>query len=85
MNDHLKSLILKRQKTFHNGGTDSGLYKFYKNAVNRGRISSVGRTLDCRAGGLGFDSRDRTNTQGRMTSKMAVPSPVGDVKNSVPN
>ena len=29
---------------------------------NRGRISSVGRTLDCRAAGRGFDSRGRTNT-----------------------
>ena len=32
--------------------------------ANRGRISSVGRALDCRAGGRGFDSRGRTNTQG---------------------
>jgi len=31
---------------------------------NRGRISSVGRALDCRAVGRGFDSLDRTNTQG---------------------
>ena len=35
----------------------------------RGRTSSVGRkivgrALDCGAGGRGFDSRDRTNTQG---------------------
>ena len=30
----------------------------------RGRISSVGRALDCRAGGHGFGSRARTNTQG---------------------
>ena len=29
---------------------------------DRGRISSVGRALDCRAGGRGFDSRGRTNT-----------------------
>ena len=39
---------------------------------NRGRISSVGRALDCRAGGRGFNSRDRTNTQGlafEMTEK----------------
>ena len=33
-------------------------------SFNRGKISSVGRALDCRAGGRGFDSRDRTNTQG---------------------
>ena len=73
----------------------------------RGRISSVGRALDCRAGGRGFDSRGRTITQGlKMTEKwryflctasgetfawlgwprkMAVPSPLGDVKYSVPN
>ena len=31
---------------------------------NRGRISSVGRALDCRAGGRGLDSLDRTNTEG---------------------
>ena len=30
----------------------------------RGRISSVGRALDRRAGDRRFDSRDRTNTQG---------------------
>ena len=38
---------------------------------NRVRISSVGRVLDCRAGGRGFDSRGRTNTQGlKITEKM---------------
>ena len=74
---------------------------------NRGRISSVGRAFDCRAGGRGFDSRGRTITQGlKMTEKwryflctasgetfawlgwprkMAVPSPLGEVKYSVPN
>ena len=26
--------------------------------------SSIGRALDCKAGGRGFDSRGRTNTQG---------------------
>ena len=31
---------------------------------HRGRISSVDRALYCRAGGRGFDSRGRTNTQG---------------------
>ena len=36
----------------------------------RGRISSVDRALDCRAGGGGFDSRGRTNTQGlKITEK----------------
>ena len=30
----------------------------------RGRIISVGRALDRRAGGRGFDSQDRINTQG---------------------
>ena len=34
------------------------------------RISSVGRALACKAGGRGFDSRDRTNTQGlKITRK----------------
>ena len=37
---------------------------------NSGRISSVGRVLDCRAGSRGFDSRDWTNTHGlKMTEK----------------
>ena len=36
----------------------------------RGRISSVGRAFDCRAGGRGFDTRGRTITQGlKMTEK----------------
>ena len=34
INDHLKSL-----KTFHEGGTESTLYKFYRNAVNRAKKS----------------------------------------------
>ena len=38
--------------------------------TNHGRISSVGRALDCRAGGRGFNSRGRTNTQGlKITEK----------------
>ena len=37
---------------------------------NRGKISSVGRALDCRAGGRGFNSRGRTNIQGlKITEK----------------
>ena len=37
---------------------------------NRSGISSVGRALDCRAGGIGFDSRDRTKTGGlKITEK----------------
>ena len=31
--------------------------------ARKNRISSVGRALDCGAGGHGFDSRGRTNTQ----------------------
>ena len=31
---------------------------------DRGRTSSVGGALDCRAGGRGFDFRGRTDTQG---------------------
>ena len=37
---------------------------FVLKTTSDGRISSVGRALDCRAGGRGFDSRDQTNTQG---------------------
>ena len=33
-------------------------------AFNLRRISTVGRALDCSAGGRGFDSRGRANTQG---------------------
>ena len=51
---------------------DSTLNKTNKE-FNRGMISSVGRALDCRAGGRGFDSRDRTNAQGlKITEKMKV-------------
>ena len=66
-------------------------YQFLRNV-------SVGRALDCRTGGRGFDSRGRTNTR-KVTEKwrywtfawlgwsrkMAVPSPLGDVKYSVHN
>ena len=36
---------------------------FFFFSHHRGRISSVGRGLDCRAGVFGFVSRDGTNTQ----------------------
>ena len=42
----------------------------YEKCKIKGRISSVGRALDCRAGGRGFNSRGRTNTQGlKITEK----------------
>ena len=37
MNNHLKSLILKRQQAFHKQGADSQQFRFYRNAVNRKR------------------------------------------------
>ena len=37
MTQHLKSLILKRQKAFHRNGAESTHYKFYRNVVNRER------------------------------------------------
>ena len=40
----------------------------------RGRISSVGRALDCKAEGRGFDSRGRTNTQGLKITENRVPN-----------
>ena len=42
----------------------------FRPGFNRGRISSVGRAFDYRAGGRGFDSWGRTITQGlKMTEK----------------
>ena len=35
MTSELKSLILKRQRAFHEHGTESVQFKFYRNAVNR--------------------------------------------------
>ena len=47
-----------------------GLFCNYILKLVIGRISSVGRAFDCRAGGRGFDSRGRTITQGlKMTEK----------------
>ena len=37
MTQHLKSLILKRQKAFHDHGAASSQNKFYRNIVNRER------------------------------------------------
>ena len=61
-----------------NGGMGTESQLFLKNPANKlslsklsgSRISSVGRALDCRAGGREVDSRDRTNTEGlKMTEK----------------
>ena len=42
-----------------------------------GRISSVGRALDCRAGGCRLNFRGRTNTQGlKITKKWRYSSPL---------
>ena len=44
------------------------VYSYYNK--KRGRISSVGRAIDCGAGGREFDSRGRSNTQGhKITEK----------------
>ena len=44
--------------------------KKISNSFHRRGISSVGRALDCREGGRGFDCRGRTNTQGlKITEK----------------
>ena len=48
------------------GGKTPSLYEVDPIKI---RISSVGRALDCRAGGRRFDSRDRTNTQGLKITK----------------
>ena len=37
MTQHLKSLILKRQKAFHRNGAEFPQYTFYRNVVNRER------------------------------------------------
>ena len=44
MAQHLKSLILKRQKAFHEHGIKSAQFKFYHNAVkseNHVKLSSL--------------------------------------------
>ena len=41
--------------------------KSLRHSENRGRISSVGQALDCRAGGREFDSPGQTNTQDKLT------------------
>ena len=43
---------------------------FSSNKSYQGRISSVGRALDCKAGGRGFESRGQTISQGpKITEK----------------
>ena len=39
MTDNVKSLIIKRQKAFHEHGGESPQYKFYRNTVNREKKS----------------------------------------------
>ena len=47
-----------------------GFKELTATVLNCGRISSVGRALDCRAGGGRFDSRSRTNAPGlKITAK----------------
>ena len=46
------------------------VFFFLRKYIYRGRVSLVGRAFECRAGGRGFDSRGRTNTQGlKITEK----------------
>lgn len=42
MTQHLKGLILKRQKAFHTHGAESAQYKFFRNIVNRERKKCKG-------------------------------------------
>ena len=93
--------MLTRQGWLETGNEAEKWYIFIYILSSRW-ISSVGRALNCRVGGRGFDSLGRTNTQGLkttekwryclcpangetfawlgLTSKMAVWSPVGDVR-----
>ena len=56
---------------FRDGGSKHHLVRIRLRcmSLNCGRISSVGRALNCRAGGRGFDFRDRTDTQGLKIAK----------------
>ena len=68
----IPSSIKREIRHFHIVVVQQRQLKVQKNrdARDRGRISSVGRTLDCRAGGRGFDSRGWTITQGlKMADK----------------
>ena len=102
--NYVRLLVLRHwRKRFSDSTKNSkSYYLCFGRTVISSRISSVGRALDCWAGGSGFDSRGRTNTQGlKITEKwryslcpaggwtftwlgwprkMAIPSPIGDVK-----
>ena len=71
----LLSIFISGSVGFSPGARDSSLiFLYFRDSPNiclhRDRISSVGRALDWRAVGRGFDSRDRTITQGlKITEK----------------
>ena len=47
-----------------------GVLTCFVSSLDQGRISSIGKALDRRAGGRVFDPRGRTNTQGlKITEK----------------
>ena len=47
-----------------------GVLTCFVSSLDQGRISSIGKALDCGAGGRGFDPRGRTDTQGlKITEK----------------
>ena len=46
---------------------------FYYRTFNRGSVRSVGKACDCRAGGRGFHSWGRINTQGLKITEKVLP------------
>ena len=56
MTQHLKSLILKRQKAFHDHGVPSSQYKFYRNIVNRERKLSKAIIISLKLSALKFNN-----------------------------
>ena len=74
--EHNLALIFERWKKYQNSFS-KGWANFKKrcelfspNKSYQGRISSVGRVLDCRVGSRGFDSWGQTITQGaKLTEK----------------
>ena len=52
-------------------GKSVSLHLMYKPELS-GRVSSVGRAFDCRAGGRRFDSPGRTNTRGLKTTEKEI-------------
>lgn len=80
MTPELKSLIIKRQRVFHNQGADSIQFKFYRNAVNCTRKRCKAQFYESK---VNLKCDDPKRWWGEVKRSCGINSSSGDLRNHI--